>query len=268
VPGTGDFDWQAMLDGTDVRFRRYRSILRRIPSDPRCKMCAAPFTGPGAPLMRAMGRSRWAKNPNYCRICETFMHGHQGGAEVELTFLFADIRGSTTIAERMSPAEFRALLNRFYEIAAQVIIGHDGLVDKFVGDEVVAWFAPPFVGAQHAKAAISAARELLAETGTTSGDGPPIPLGAGVHTGVAFVGVVGDSDMTEFTALGDAVNATARLASAARAGEILVSRAAAAAAQLDTTSLEARHLELRGRTEPMDVVVIRSDVVTSTAVPA
>jgi adenylate cyclase len=256
---SSEFDWRAILDGTDLRYRRHRAIFRRVPSAPRCKMCAAPFAGPGAPLMRAIGRGRWAMNPNYCRVCETWLEQHHGGAEVELTFLFADIRGSTTIAEGLAPLAFSALLNRFYEIAVRVIIDHEGLVDKFVGDEVVALFSTPFTGPEHAKAGISAARALLAETGRPTAAGPAIPVGAGVHTGVAFVGAVGKGDVTDFTALGDAVNATARLASAAGAGEILVSRAAATSAQLDTASLEARHLALRGRSEPVDVVVIRGE---------
>src|SRR3954471_14771895 len=185
-------------------------------------MCAAPFSGPGAPLMRAMGRGRWPKNPNYCGICETWLEAHRGGAEVELTFMFADIRGSTGLGERLSPAEFSRLLNRFYEIAARVVVAHDGLVDKFVGDEVVAFFAPPFAGPEHAKAAVAAAQALLEATGHESAGGPWLPIGAGVHTGIAFVGSIGDGKVTDFTALGDSVNATARLASAAGPGEILV----------------------------------------------
>jgi adenylate cyclase len=258
MAASGEFDWQALLDGTDTRYRKFRSVLRRIPSAPRCKMCAAPFAGPGAPLMRAMGRTQWPKNPKYCRVCETFLNRHHGGAEVELTFLFADVRGSTALGERMTPKAFSELLNRFYEVAARVVIDHDGLVDKFVGDEVVALFSTPFVGFEHAKAGVAAARTLLEETGHGSAGGPWIPIGAAVHTGVAFVGSIGEGGVTDFTALGDAVNATARLASAAGAGEILVSRAAADAAGIDRDGLEERHLKLRGRSEPIDVVVLRA----------
>jgi adenylate cyclase len=258
MPSSTEFDWKAVLDGTDTRLRRYRSILRRIPASPRCKMCAAPFAGPGAPVMRAMGRSRWAKNPNYCRMCETLLSENHGGAEVELTFLFADVRGSTGLGERMAPTAFSELLNRFYEVAARVVIEHEGLVDKFVGDEIVAWFAPPFAGREHAKAAVAAAQALLDHTGHRSPEGPWVPIGAGVHTGVAFVGSIGEGGVSDFTALGDAVNTTARLASAAGAGEILVSRSAANAAGIATEGLEERHLDLRGRTEPIDVLVLRA----------
>jgi adenylate cyclase len=257
MPPKGEFDWQALLDGTDPSFRRFRSILRRIPHGPRCKMCAAPFDGPGAPFMRAMGRGLWVKNPNYCSGCETFLRDHRGGAEVELTFLFADVRGSTALGEQLSPKAFSELLNRFYDVAARVVIDHEGLVDKFVGDEVVAFFATPFAGPEHAKAAVAAARALLQKTGHGEAKGPWLPIGAGVHTGVAFVGSIGEGGISDFTALGDAVNTTARLASAAGAGEILVSRAAVTAAGISSEGLEERHLELRGRTEPIDVIVLR-----------
>jgi adenylate cyclase len=255
APST-ESEWRAILDGTDSRFRRFRSILRRIPRAPRCKMCAAPFAGPGAPFMRAMGRRRWAKNPNYCGACITWLGERHGGAEIELSFLFADVRGSTGLGERLSPMAFSELLNRFYEVSARAVIDREGLVDKFVGDEIVAFFPPSFAGPEHAVAAIGAARTILDETGHDAVDGPWAPVGAGVHTGVAFVGAVGEGGVTDFTALGDAVNTTARLASAAGAGEILVSRAAATAAGMEAEGFEQRRLELRGRSEPIDVLVL------------
>jgi adenylate cyclase len=253
-----EFDWLAILDGTDSRFRRYRNILRRIPHGPRCKMCSAPFAGPGAPFMRAMGRGRWAKNPNYCGDCVTWLGDHHGGAEIELSFVFADIRGSTGLGERLSPRDFSDLLNRFYDVAARAVIEHEGLVDKFVGDEIVAFFTPAFAGQEHAAAAVHAARAILDGTGHGAATEPWVPVGAGVHTGVAFVGAVGEGAVLDFTALGDAVNTTARLASAAGAGEILVSRAAATAAGIADEGLEQRHLELRGRGAPIDVLVLHA----------
>src|SRR5206468_5121159 len=98
------------------------------------------------------------------------------------------------------------------------------------------------------------ARSLLHETGN-DGPEPWVPIGIGVHTGVAYVGRVGEGDACDFTAVGDAVNTTARLASAAGAGEVLVSKAAAEASRLDTTGLESRRLTLRGKDELIDAVV-------------
>jgi adenylate cyclase len=115
----------------------------------------------------------------------------------------------------------------------------------------------------HATRAIEAARRLLAETGHGTASGPWAPIGVGVHTGLAFVGSVGEGGVTDFTALGDSVNTAARLASAAAAGEVLVSRAAALAAGLPDEGFEQRHLELRGRAEPVDVVVLGASGVRS-----
>ena len=249
-------DWRRKLDGSDQGVRPFRRFWRSLPSAPRCKLCLRPFAGPGGALMRMMNLGPWEKNPRYCRGCYQDIDANHGGAEVDLSMLFADVRGSTGLAERMSPRDFSDLLNRFYEVATRVLVEREAIVDKFVGDEVVGLFVPGMSGLDHAAKAIDASKALLEATGHGSAEGPWIPIGAGVHTGVAFVGSVGDQGVTDFTALGDAVNTTARLASAADVGEILVTRAAADAAGLAGES-EERHLELRGRTEPVDVVVLR-----------
>jgi adenylate cyclase len=222
-------------------------------------MCAAPFAGPGAPVMRLIGKRRSEKNPNWCLSCFTFMASHHGGAEIELTLLFADIRGSTTLAEQMSSAEFHALLDRFYKVAGEVIFGHDGGIDKFVGDEVVAFFFPMLAGERHAQRAVDAARALLLATGHADRNGPWVPLGAGVHTGMAWMGAVGEGERTELTAVGDTVNTAARLASVAAAGEILISTDAAKAAGLDP-ALERRPLTLKGKQLVTEVVTLRVGV--------
>jgi adenylate cyclase len=178
-----------------------------------------------------------------------------GGAEVELSLLFADIRGSTGLGERLRPAEFSALLNSFYRLAAEAIIDRDGVVDKFVGDEAIGLFIPGFSGQDHAAKAIAAGRAILVAAGSP-GASPigAIPVGAGVHTGVAYVGSLGSSEqISDFTALGDPVNTTARLASLARAGELLVSVAAGEHAGFDGSGFERRAVEVRGREAGLDV---------------
>jgi adenylate cyclase len=187
-------------------------------------------------------------------MCFKKIGDQPGGAEVEISLLFADIRGSTGLAERMPAHEFSQLIAKFYGTAAEAVDRWDGIVDKFVGDEVVALFIPGLAGESHAENAIGAARHLMQATGNDGAD-PWVPIGAGVHTGVSFVGVVGEGDATDFTALGDSVNATARLAASAAAGEILVSAPAALAAALDTAGLEKRTLVLRGRGETVDAWV-------------
>ena len=141
----GEYDeafWREFLTRGDPMERRARRVLRLLPHGPRCKLCAAPFAGVGSPLMRAIGKRPAIKNSTVCNSCYDFMEKHHGGAEIEGSFLFADIRGSTSLAERMPPAAFRALIDRFYATATQAVFENDGGIDKFVGDEVVAFFFP------------------------------------------------------------------------------------------------------------------------------
>jgi adenylate cyclase len=252
-------EFRRFLTGEEPGFERFRNAMRRIPSSPRCKLCSAPFEGAGGAVMRHLGFSRFRGNPAICRNCITSYNKSQvTGAEIPVSLMFADVRGSTGIAESMRPAEFRAYLDQFYRIGADVILDATGLVDKLVGDEVIGLFFGGVSGPRHAAAAISAATDLVARTsraGTTSGG---IPVGAGVHTGEAYVGTTGPKGaVDDFTALGDVVNTTARLASLAEAGEVLVTVAAAEAAELSLDGLERRNLEVRGRQEPIDVLVMR-----------
>lgn len=251
-----------MLTGDYPRLDRMRRMWGALPSPPRCKLCNAPFKGPGGALMRLMAYGPSPLNRRLCKWCIRAVHKHPGGAEVEISVLFADVRGSTGIAERMAPGEFSKLLARFYGAAAEVIDEWDGIVDKFVGDGAVALFIPGFAGEDHAAHAIGAARALLAETGN-DGPEPWIPIGLAVHTGTSFVGSVGEGDARDFTAVGDTVNTAARLDALAGAGEILVSANSATAAGLDTSALERRALELRGREQAVDAWVM-----TASGVPA
>jgi adenylate cyclase len=233
-----------------------RLLFKRIPSDPRCRLCAAPFAGLGAPVMRLIGKQPSNSSPHICNACFVNLRQHHGGAEVDGSLLFADVRGSTTLAESMSPGAFHDLLDRFYTTAIKVVFDHDGAIDKFVGDELVAIFFPLLSGERHAERAVEAAQALLRATGHADLGGPWLPVGAGVNSGRVWFGVVGDGEHTELTALGDRVNVTARLASAAQAGEVLVTREAASAAGLDPT-LERRSLELKGKAEATEVVALR-----------
>ncbi len=258
-------EWRKILLGTDPKLRRFRAVMGRMPGRPRCHFCGAPFAGVGAPLARLIGSGRWAKNPNYCRRCFTILEQRRGGAEIGCSLLFADVRGSTSIAERMSAGDFRGLMQRFYGAAEEALFHHDAILDKFVGDEVMAIYIPAMTGELHAARAVDTGRELLTATGHGAPEGPWLPIGIGVHTGVAFVGSVATPPATAFTALGDVVNVAARLASAAGPGEMLVSDEAASAAGLHLTAGEAfehRVLELKGKSDRVGVVVVRADVAT------
>jgi adenylate cyclase len=225
-----------------------------LPSAPRCKFCNSPFGAPFGPAMGLVGKAPWAGNPRSCSGCFRYLYQHREGAEVECTLFFADVRGSTALAETLSAAGFRSLLDRFYAAATDVLIRHEAVVDKFVGDEVVGIFIPSLSGERHARRAIDAGLALLRATGHP--DGPWVPIGIGVNSGTAYVGAVGTAEHVEFTALGDVVNVTARLASAAGSGEMLVSAPAAVAAGLEVVGLEQRRLDLRGKSTSTDVIVL------------
>jgi adenylate cyclase len=252
--------WRKFLEeGGDSWKSVGRRVFKRIPADPRCRMCAAPFAGPGAPFMRAIGKRPSPANPNWCTSCFNFMSKHHGGAEVEGAYLFADIRGSTSLAEGMSPAQYHAVVDRYLATATSMVFKHDGFVDKFVGDEMVAVFFPLLTGERYVPRAVAAATDLLVATGHAEPGGPWVPVGAGVHSGRAWFGVVGDESHAELTSVGDAVNVAARLGALAVAGEVLVSADAARAAGLDP-SLERRALELKGKEATVEAVSLRIGV--------
>jgi adenylate cyclase len=257
---TPDEELRAVLIGEHPGLVKFRKALKHAPHDPRCKLCAAPFEGVGGAVLRHMGFGRFPGNPALCQNCiNGFRKNGLSGAEIPVTLLFADVRGSTGIAEQMRPTDYRAFLDRFYRIGSQAILDHDGLVDKIVGDEVIGLFFGGVTGPAHAAAGFAAAVELLGRAGRADATpNGPIPVGAGVHSGDAYVGTTGPAGaVDDFTALGDSVNTAARLASTAAAGEILLTVNAAEAAGRDTSGLERRTLDLRGRQEPIDVLVVR-----------
>ena len=237
--------------------RESRVILGALPGHARCKFCNAPFDGAWAPILRIVGKGPSRLTQEFCQQCQVLATQHIGGAEVELALLFADVRGSTTLGERMRPGEFSQLIGRFFSASSHVLLDTHAWVDRLSGDQVVGMYLPYFVGAHHVRVAIEAAKELLHVTGHDEPGEPWIKVGVGIHCGTAFVGTVGSKDgVTDITVLGDVPNVTARLSSAARAGEILISEDAFKRAGL-ADALEQRSLELKGKSQPMTVHVLR-----------
>jgi adenylate cyclase len=248
-------EFRSVLRGEHPAMRSGRRFFGMLPSNPRCKVCNAPFKGVGGAVMKLIGREPFEKNPKFCKRCLTITE--HIGVEIEISMLFADVRGSTSLAETMSPSRFTEQMNRFFDSAMTVLVHSDAWVDRLVGDEVVALYIPGFAGEDHAHHAVEAARQLLVTTGHANKDGPWMPIGVGVHTGVAYVGLVGsDGGVSDLTAMGDAMNVTARLTSLASSGEAIISQAAFDAARLQEGGYERRRLALKGRTEPVDVRVL------------
>lgn len=249
--------WKAMLTGSDPSLNRARRIWGRVPSAPRCKVCSAPFSGPGRFVTRVLMGGQATTNPLVCSACFGDLRKHRGGAEIALSVLFADVRGSTALAERTGPAEYTHLLHRFYQVAASAIDHANGILDKFLGDGVMALFIPVIAGSDHAGRAIDAGRELLLEAERRDLTSAGLQIGAGVHTGIAFVGALGSDDRLDFTALGDTVNVAARLGSLAGPGELLVSLGAWDEVHAAGSATDVRRIAISGRTTPLDVAVVQ-----------
>jgi adenylate cyclase len=198
-----------------------------------------------------------ALNPHYCNDCELVTDHHPGGAEADVALLFADIRGSTALAETMEPADYSAVISRFFSEASQVLIHAGALIDNLAGDGVNAIFARGFAGEHYVRKAIDAGRRLLEVTGHGPDKEPWVPIGVGVHWGRAFVGGVGDAGhLVTISAFGDSVNVAARLSSVAGKGEAVISEAACRQAEFDCHDYPSRHLQLKGRAEPVTAHVI------------
>lgn len=249
-PGhTSDF-WHTLLTEGHASYSRERRLFRLLPSEPRCKGCSNPFGGVVGRLFAAAGYARSRKNPNLCvRCCERIP---PGGAEVDIAVLFADVRGSTTMGEATAASDFAALLNRFYGAATRALLRRDAVVDKLIGDEVMAFFVKGISGPEYRSLAVEAGRDLLQAVGYGTEEGAWLNIGVAVNAGVAYVGNVGEA-VVDFTALGDPVNVAARMQQQAAGGELLVARGVA-----DELVGQApvRALTLRGHAKPVEAFVL------------
>jgi len=243
-----------LLEGHQQLLMAHR-IFRHLPSPPRCKLCHNPFGGIGGKLVGLMGFTRSRKNPNLCAKCCDSLP--PGGLEVDVAVLFADVRASTTRGEQLAPSAFAALLNRFYKVSTEVLIRHDAIIDKLIGDEVMALFIPGFCGPEYRRRAAEASMALLKALGYGESAGPWLPLGVGVNSGVAYVGNVGSEGTVDFTALGDMVNSASRMQSNAATGEVVLSETVYSAVADEFPDAESRTLNLRGKEAPVAVRVLR-----------
>jgi len=245
-------DW-FMTDANAVE-RKLQRFFHALPHDPRCKLCNAPFQGFGGMVVGTFyGRRQSNLNPQFCNVCEAFAQKFPGGSEVEMSMLFVDVRGSTALSESMSAMEFQKLINRFYVGTTKIIGDEFGLVEKLAGDAVAAFWGAGFAGKDFVGRTIRSAQKIQMAMKTQK-----IPVGVGVHTGVAYFGAMGEeSGLISISAIGDEVNTAARLASKAAEGEIVISERALEWAHMDGTKLESRTLELKGISEPMMVRVMR-----------
>jgi adenylate cyclase len=243
-------DWFALwaLDH-DPSNRIFKKVLRALPASPRCGACGAPFAGVGGLISGPLGYRPSRKNPNLCSTCVEL--SPPGGAKMHTGVMFADLRGFTAASEGADPEEVSATLRRFYGRAERVLFP-EALIDKLIGDEVMALYLPMRVDVPDedelpvlmAKQAL----ELLAAVGYGTPKGPFVELGIGLDLGEAYVGNIGDRAVYDFTAVGDVVNTASRLQGCAAGGEVFLSeRVAAGIPDLNATEVE---VELKGKAAP------------------
>jgi adenylate cyclase len=249
---TPEEKWRKLLIEGHRSLQVGRAVFGRLPSPPRCKMCQNPFGGVGGHLFRIAGHGPSRKNPNLCAACCEELP--PGGAEVDIAVLFADVRGSTALGEHTDAASFAALMNRFYKVATAVLVVHDALIDKLIGDEVMALFIPGITGPDYRRRSVEAAVALLRSVGYGSEQGPWLSMGVGVNAGVAYVGNVGGEGIVDFTALGDPVNVAARLQAGAAPGEMIVSADVDDGLPGLLPHSQRRTLDLRGHDQPIEVI--------------
>jgi len=246
-------EWSKFYDQfAHARVRRAVRVVSRLPSAPRCEACGSPYKGIGGALMRMTGKAPSRKNPRWCKMC--FEMAPEGGSTLTIGVLFADVRNSTTMAEQTTPKAMAGLMNRFYGDVTKVIVQH-GIVDKLIGDEVMGLYFPALSPeGRYLDAMVADARAILTAVGYGSADGPRLEVGIGIDFGPAFVGVVGEGEVRDFTAIGDVVNTAARLQGAALGGQIVMAEEVAEAVGVDGG--EKLELELKGKSERVAARVV------------
>ena len=224
-------------------------LFRALPRSPRCGVCGAPFAGPGRWIAGPLGYRPSRKNPTICGMCVEY--SPPGGVTQYTGVLFADLRDFTARIEGSDPREASLLLARFYRCAEDVLFP-DAVIDKLIGDEVMALYLPDLKPGMArpdvAPAMFGHACELLRSVGYGSGSKPFVEMGIGLDVGDAFVGNIGQRALYDFTAVGDVVNTASRLQEQAGGGEVLLSQRVADG--LPAPVGERVELQLKGMREP------------------
>jgi adenylate cyclase len=234
-----------------------------------CKGCwqqlriPVPLRGPASVPFRAFGIRPSRMNPNTCTVCELMFTRIMKARKipVDVSILFADLRGYTALSQSLPPDAVSSLLDAFYDECAEAIWEYDGLLNKTIGDSVMAIFNFPIQQPNHAEQAVRAAREiqrrcearrktLLAENRGL--EGSELGVGIGIDSGTASFGEFGRAHR-DLTAIGPVVNTAARAQAAAGTDEILVTRAVYERAGPDLVRGEGRDYQLKGIEAPVQL---------------
>jgi len=228
-----------------------------------CKGCWCQMRMPifiGGPLaipFRVLGLRRSRMNPNICNLCETMFRRIKRSKQITLplTVLCADLRGYTAMAETADHAAVAHLLEVFYGHCGAAIWERDGLINKFIGDSVLAMFNFPITLGDHVRLAVEAALDLQrrctqADRSDQAGEATRLGVGVGIHCGMTAVGDIGES-CRDYTAIGPVVNLASRLQGAAQAGQVLVTDAVYASVTDQFPQAQALSLALKGFEKPV-----------------
>ena len=180
----------------------------------RCKTCRVPIRGPRSVLSRLRGVRPYSKNPQLCNRCEARISGAEDHV---VTILFADIRDSTARIAHSANEDILAFMREFFTVAAPIVYEHYGVVDQFLGDGLKVLFNVPAPRVTHSEDALRTALEMQARF-----RGASFTVGVGIETGMALAGHIGLADVVDFTCVGEAVNAAARLQAVATGGDIVI----------------------------------------------
>lgn len=220
------------------------SAKTSVPRARHCMVCGLPLSGLLGEALQWAGIGRSSRNPNCCTRCNAHL---EEGRLVEMTLLFADLSSFTEMTNRLGAEPTYGLVDRYLRFASDILTGHGAFIDKYVGDAVMAFFNLPVKRADHARAAVAAARELQDKLPALSQElGVSLQATVGIATGFARVGRLGSDDIKDYSAIGDVVNQAARLQAQARAGEIVVSERVYGTVAGDYPGLEPESLSLKG----------------------
>jgi len=179
-----------------------------------------------------------------------------GGKKVDITILFADIRGFTAYSEQHTPEDLVAVLNRYLAAAAEAVLAHEGTVDKFLGDAVMAWYNAPLPQPDHTLRAVKSALTLRGTIANLHAEMPletHLDFGVGIHYGEAILGWIGTEKRLEFTSLGDSVNTTKRIQENSAKNQILISREAYERVKNEIDAKPFAPLTVKGKNQPLEV---------------
>lgn len=237
-----------------------------------CKGCLQqlhlpiPIHGPLSVPFRIFGLRPSRMNPNLCNLCETMFKRIKKSSQIHvpLTILFADVRGYTSVSELLDTPEIIRLLAHFYEQCGEAIWEGDGIVNKLIGDAVLAIFNFPIERDRHVENAVISAitlQERWSSRRSTveSVSEMPIGVGVGIHTGTVAVGEVGEA-CRDFTAVGSVVNLASRLQGAASPGEVLVTEPVYKRVAEQFPNARMRVCHLKGLEQPVNAWVLKSGV--------